>query len=50
MSASECAICAWKANCNLKFAQQSSDLYCKEFTRDIRLGKPDKNTEKENEK
>ncbi|MBI5748942.1 MAG: hypothetical protein HZA00_07435 [Nitrospinae bacterium] len=38
----ECAVCAWRATCNLKFKYEgSSSLSCPEFTRDVSIGKRD---------
>ncbi|MBI4665350.1 MAG: hypothetical protein HY751_02940 [Nitrospinae bacterium] len=37
MSVTECAVCAWRATCNLKFQYQTTSLHCKEYTRDILL-------------
>jgi len=34
---SECAVCAWRKDCKLKYRYESSRLYCKEFTRDLTL-------------
>jgi len=34
----ECAICAWRATCSLKFKYEgSSSLHCPEFTRDLSI-------------
>ena len=38
MSATECVVCAWRENCNLKFNYQKSELHCREFTKDVSLG------------
>jgi len=36
----ECAVCAWRATCNLKFKYEGgSSLSCPEFTRDVSIGK-----------
>ncbi|MBI4828874.1 MAG: hypothetical protein HY804_08705 [Nitrospinae bacterium] len=42
MSARECVVCAWRATCNLKFRYESSELHCREFSRDVTLGKVDR--------
>ena len=39
MSAKECVVCAWRATCNLKFRYESSELHCREFSRDVTIGK-----------
>jgi len=40
VTAVECAVCAWRAACNLKFKYEgSSSLHCPEFTRDVSTGK-----------
>ncbi|MBI3584955.1 MAG: hypothetical protein HY096_13545 [Nitrospinae bacterium] len=34
----ECAVCAWRATCNLKFKYEGgSSLSCHEFTRDVSI-------------
>jgi len=33
----ECAVCAWRKDCKMKFTFETSGLYCKEFTRDAAL-------------
>jgi len=40
MSAIECAVCAWRATCNLKFRYESSELHCREYSRDVTLVAP----------
>ncbi|MBI5637188.1 MAG: hypothetical protein HZA03_04370 [Nitrospinae bacterium] len=50
----ECAVCAWRAECKIKFSYESSGLYCKEFTRDLAFGPaeedvPDKDVAKKDE-
>ncbi len=36
----ECAVCAWRATCNLKFKYEGgSSLSCPEFTRDVSINK-----------
>lgn len=37
MSAKECAVCAWRATCKMKFAAESSELHCREYTRDVNM-------------
>ncbi len=49
MSAKECVVCAWRANCNLKFRYQSTELHCKEFTRDVSIETQKKKIEKSGE-
>jgi len=38
----ECAMCAWRKDCKIKFSYEGKGLYCREFTRDlsIKTGKP----------
>ncbi len=36
----ECAVCAWRATCNLKFKYEGgSSLSCPEFTRDVSISR-----------
>jgi len=37
MPSSECIVCAWRGTCALKFKYESSELHCKEFTKDVAL-------------
>jgi len=41
----ECAICAWRKDCKLKYTYESSGLYCREFSRDETLFTDSKETE-----
>ncbi|VAX17924.1 hypothetical protein MNBD_NITROSPINAE02-625 [hydrothermal vent metagenome] len=50
MSAKECAVCAWRAKCNLKFNYQASDNHCKEYTRDVTMPASENETEDDKEK
>jgi len=47
MSVKECAVCAWRAGCNLKFDYQGSELHCREYTRDVLLPETVKKPEDE---
>lgn len=47
MSVKECVVCAWRATCALKFKYQSSELHCREYTRDITFGAPEKEPEED---
>lgn len=38
---SECATCAWRADCKLKYNYETSGLYCKEYTKDLTLFPPE---------
>ncbi len=38
----ECAVCAWRKDCKLKYSYESSTLHCKEFTKDLALYKQEK--------
>ncbi len=44
---SECAVCAWRADCKLKYTYQSSGLNCKEFTKDLTLFPQEKDNKPE---
>jgi hypothetical protein len=33
----ECAICAWRKDCKMKYSFETSGLYCKDFSRDVSL-------------
>ncbi|MBI5179085.1 MAG: hypothetical protein HZA04_07480 [Nitrospinae bacterium] len=37
---SECAVCAWRKDCKMKYTYETSGLYCKEFTKDVTLFAP----------
>ena len=36
----ECAVCAWRRDCKLKYSYEASGLHCKEFTKDVSLLPP----------
>ncbi len=33
----ECAICAWRKDCKIKFYYEGKGLFCRDFTRDISI-------------
>ncbi|MDH5639171.1 MAG: hypothetical protein OEZ04_11850 [Nitrospinota bacterium] len=35
MASVECVVCAWRATCSLKYRYESSELHCREFTKDV---------------
>jgi len=37
MASVECVVCAWRATCSLKYRYESSELHCREFTRDVTI-------------
>ncbi|MBI3795290.1 MAG: hypothetical protein HY280_11285 [Nitrospinae bacterium] len=38
----ECAVCAWRKDCKLKFSHEGTGLHCKEFSKDVSLFPPEK--------
>jgi hypothetical protein len=36
----ECAVCAWRGDCQKQHAARETVLHCRDFSRDARLGIP----------
>jgi hypothetical protein len=37
MSRQSCAVCAWRAHCNKRFAVNDAGAHCPDFSRDISI-------------
>ncbi len=46
MPRQNCAICAWRENCNKRFSVSDGGARCPDFSRDVSIRDNDENTEK----
>jgi len=49
-TATECAVCAWRKDCKLKYSYEASGLHCKEFTKDVSLFPPETAAQRDKKK
>ncbi|MDH5679786.1 MAG: hypothetical protein OEZ28_14380 [Nitrospinota bacterium] len=48
MASVECITCAWRATCSLKYRYESSEIHCREFTKDVTIQQPESGNQKDN--
>jgi hypothetical protein len=46
MSRQNCAVCAWRENCNKRFSVSDGGARCPDFSRDISIKNIDEDTDK----